>query len=116
MHPVPQQYEDRPKDGRALWRFRFERYNCNHVNFLGEKSVVKDEKEFLVRCRPAPDCVSLEEADALCAVEQLVPYTVLMVQHVKWSTNLDQEPHHITISVETDNKAWSDELPLAPWS
>lgn len=48
-----QQYLDNPQNGRALWEFEFEEKNCCHVNFIGEESVVRDEKEFLVR-RPWP--------------------------------------------------------------
>ncbi|KAL3928708.1 MAG: hypothetical protein SGPRY_002276 [Prymnesium sp.] len=86
------QYLDNPQNGRALWEFEFEEKNCCHVNFIGEESVVRDEKEFL-----------------------LTPYTALTVKKCYESSNLDVQPHRIIISVAPDNKQQPEDLPLAPW-
>eukprot|EP00966_Prymnesium_polylepis_P327818 7383655-Prymnesium_polylepis.2 len=87
------QYESKPDNGRALWTFEFEKHNCHHVNFIGEQSVVKSEREFL-----------------------LTPYTALKVKKFERSPNLLEQPHRIILTVAPDNQGPSEDLPLAPWS
>ena len=76
--------------GRVLFRFKFERHSCLHVNYI-DRSRYPEEKEFL-----------------------LPPYTVLELEGVQESLDLDAKPHVITVKVANDNQAESLDLPLIP--
>lgn len=76
--------------GRVLFRFKFERHRCLHVNYI-DRSRYPEEKEFL-----------------------LPPYTVLELEGVQESLDLDAKPHVITVKVAYDNQAESLDLPLIP--
>jgi len=66
---------------------------CQHVAFVA-KTHVRGEQEYL-----------------------FTPYSVFYVRHIKWSTADAGTvvPHEILLTAEQNNKAHSEELPLAPW-
>ena len=72
-----------------LFRLKFKRHNCLHVNYI-DKTSYPQEKEFL-----------------------LPPYTALELLDVKESHDLDAEPHRIEVKVMVDNQAEDYMLPLA---
>ena len=82
-------YRNRSDDGKVLFRFNFMRHHCLHVNYI-DRSGFPEEKEFL-----------------------LGPYTVLELQRVTVSKDLDLWPHQIEVKVAFDNQAESLDLPLA---
>ena len=78
-----------------LWVFKFER-DCLHVNFIDPSTsgLFEGELEFL-----------------------LVPYTVFTVEEAKWQdVPTSTSPHVIVLRVASDNKAWPEDLPTAPWA
>ena len=77
----------------VMWIFKFEHENCLHVNFLRQGAeAVCEENEFL-----------------------LCPGSVLTVEAVAWSSNLEERPHEITLRVASDNTTEPENLPLSPW-
>ena len=75
-------------NGKVLVRFKFERHQYRNVNYI-DKTPFPGEKEFL-----------------------LPPYTVLELEDVKVSSNLDVKPHMIAVKVAVDNRFESLDLPL----
>ena len=82
------------REDPILWVFKFQR-DCLHVNFIDPSaSGFEGELEFL-----------------------LVPYTVLTVEEAKWQeTPTIASPHVIILRVASDNRAWPEDLPTAPWA
>ena len=77
----------------VMWIFKFEHENCLHVNFLRQGAeAVCEENEFL-----------------------LCPRSVLTVEAVAWSSNLEERSHEITLRVASDNTTEPENLPLSPW-
>jgi hypothetical protein len=85
------------REDPILWVFKFQR-DCLHVNFIDPSASgfegLEGELEFL-----------------------LVPYTVLTVEEAKWQeTPTSTSPHVIILRVASDNRAWPEDLPTAPWA
>ena len=86
-----------PAKGKVIWTFKFEHMKCVHVNFIMHTAMPK-EKEFL-----------------------MPPYTVLILEELTPSKDLEKEPHRITVRVASDNlkdengNPHCENLPLAPW-
>jgi hypothetical protein len=85
------------REDPILWVFKFQR-DCLHVNFIDPSASgfegLEGELEFL-----------------------LVPYTVLTVEEAKWQeTPTSTSPHAIILRVASDNRAWPEDLPTAPWA
>ena len=78
---------------KVLWLVRIDRVRkCVHVNLV-KRSNVAGEEEYL-----------------------FAPYSAFSVISVKWGPGTDADPHVIELQAAPDNKAASEDLPLAPWS
>mmetsp|Transcript_13418 Transcript_13418/g.20713 ORF Transcript_13418/g.20713 Transcript_13418/m.20713 type:complete len:270 (-) Transcript_13418:155-964(-) len=78
----------------VLWEFYFDKeFHCVHVNLL-KKSNVQGEQEFL-----------------------FTAYSVFTVRSATFEDNPKwTKPHRICLDVAPDNRHYSEELPLSPWS